>query len=195
MRQLSIVSLCARHKKIYYDDLKEELGIHDVRELEDMLMDTIYSDLIGGKLDSKNQVFSVDFAISRDIRMEDLHDVQRVLVAWQERADGVRKVISEQVDHARGMLQQDAMKRGELDRRIAETTANIEKLRVKHGNDEDDGLGGGGGGGGGPGFGPEGGRGVWGRGPGAPVGGVGRGRRGGPGRKRGASSRGHDESE
>ncbi len=85
LRQLSFVSLGARHKRISYgatlcahaccgpdvrraDMLKEALQIFDVRELEDLLLDTFYAGLVIGKIDAFAETVCVDFTIGRDVR-------------------------------------------------------------------------------------------------------------------------------
>lgn len=157
LRQLSVVSLASHSKTISYADLKEELSMNDERELEDLLMDTIYAGLVGGKLDSKNELLRVEFAIGRDVRLEDLEEIRRVLISWQERAQVLVALIESKVDEARGMLQQDAMLRGEHAKRVAEVTEKVAKMQIKRGGDGSEGDGGfmfdGGGGGGGAGMG------------------------------------------
>ncbi len=89
LRQLSFVSLGARHKRIPYgmrlcqwlscchligscapasDMLKEALQIYDVRELEDLLLDTFYAGLVIGKIDAFAETVCVEFTIGRDVR-------------------------------------------------------------------------------------------------------------------------------
>ena len=55
MRQLTIVGLASEKKHIDYAVLLKELDLGDVRELEDLIIDVIYADIIRGKLDQKNK--------------------------------------------------------------------------------------------------------------------------------------------
>lgn len=71
LRQLSIVSLAHRQKQVPYDVLRTELGINNVRELEDLIIDTMYSGLITGKMDQAHAVLKIKSAIPRDVRMAD----------------------------------------------------------------------------------------------------------------------------
>lgn len=43
-----------------------------IRELEDLIIDVIYADLLKGKLHHQEQVFHVEWVASRDVRLEDL---------------------------------------------------------------------------------------------------------------------------
>ena len=56
LRQLSIVSLAHAQKKVPYATLQHALGISNVRELEDMIIDTIYAGILEGRLDQHKGV-------------------------------------------------------------------------------------------------------------------------------------------
>ncbi|CAM9097848.1 unnamed protein product [Discosporangium mesarthrocarpum] len=82
LRMLSIVSLAHKHKVVPYKTLKEELEVDEVRRLEDLIFDTIYSGLIQGKLDQRQGLLKVKYAIARDVRMEDLDAMIIKLGKW-----------------------------------------------------------------------------------------------------------------
>lgn len=105
--------------------------MHDNRELEDLIVDTIYLGLIGGKLDSKNEKVHVEFTVGRDLMREDLEEIRRVLAEWEHKAVLVTEMIEKKVNEARGRLQQDVMLRGEHEKRVKEITENIAQLQVK----------------------------------------------------------------
>ncbi|EFA78846.1 proteasome component region PCI domain-containing protein [Heterostelium album PN500] len=66
LRQLTIVYLSTISKVIPYTLLQEQLGIANLRELEDLIIDSIYQNIIRGKLDQKNKHLEIEFAIGRD---------------------------------------------------------------------------------------------------------------------------------
>lgn len=49
------MGLASEKKHIDYATLLKELDLSDVRELEDLIIDVIYADIIRGKLDQKNK--------------------------------------------------------------------------------------------------------------------------------------------
>jgi COP9 signalosome complex subunit 7 len=51
---ITITELASRSKELNYKVLMSELNIKDLRELEDMIIDCIYNDLLKGQLDQKN---------------------------------------------------------------------------------------------------------------------------------------------
>lgn len=83
LRKLTAVSLAHRFKNIPYDTMMQELGVSTVREVEDILIDTIYSGLIHGKLDQKARCFVVKYAVGRDTCREDIDDMIQKLTNWK----------------------------------------------------------------------------------------------------------------
>lgn len=62
LRMLTVVSQAHKHKVVSYRTLKAELGIDNVRQLEDVIFDTMYSGLLQGKLDQRQEVLKVRHA-------------------------------------------------------------------------------------------------------------------------------------
>jgi COP9 signalosome complex subunit 7 len=56
------------------------LHISSIRELEDLIIDAIYLEVIRGKLDQKEQQFKVEYTMSRDLEPG---KVESILVALQ----------------------------------------------------------------------------------------------------------------
>lgn len=56
---LSVVSLAHKNKVVPYATLKAELRIDNVRYLEDLIFDTMYSGMLQGKLDQRQEVLKV----------------------------------------------------------------------------------------------------------------------------------------
>lgn len=67
---------------IPYSTLLKELDMKNLRELEDLIIEVIYADVVRGKLDQKNNQLEVDYTIGRDIRTEDIGTVIKVLQEW-----------------------------------------------------------------------------------------------------------------
>lgn len=123
LKHLTIVTMAIRNKCISYTDLLEQLDIKNVRELEDLIIESIYAglcsiflsfflsfskqikndfvaDIIHGKLDQKNKQLEVDYAIGRDIRPEDVSKISATLQEWSDSCESVLHTIEIQVDRA-----------------------------------------------------------------------------------------------
>lgn len=97
LQHLTIVTLAIKNKCIPYAWLLDELHIKNVRDLEDLIIEAIYADIIHGKLDQKNSQLEVDYAIGRDIREEDVKDIVGTLQEWCDSCETVLNVIEEQI--------------------------------------------------------------------------------------------------
>ena len=84
MRHLSIITFASNCKTIPYKLLLDELGISNVRELEDLIIEAFYADIIKGKLDQQNAQLEIDFAIGRDVTDEEIDDILKILNDWYE---------------------------------------------------------------------------------------------------------------
>ena len=67
---------------IPYSKLLKELDMKNLRELEDLIIDVIYADIVRGKLDQKNNRLEVDYTIGRDIKPTDIDIIIQVLQEW-----------------------------------------------------------------------------------------------------------------
>ncbi|XP_060007840.1 COP9 signalosome complex subunit 7b isoform X2 [Lagenorhynchus albirostris] len=82
LKHLTIVSLASRMKCIPYSVLLKDLEMRNLRELEDLIIEAVYTDIIQGKLDQRNQLLEVDFCIGRDIRKKDINNIVKTLHEW-----------------------------------------------------------------------------------------------------------------
>ena len=82
LRHLTIISLSSKCRTLSYDTLCEQLAIENIRELEDLIIEAFYADVIKGKLDQLNNQLEIDFAIGRDVTDEQIDDILNVLDNW-----------------------------------------------------------------------------------------------------------------
>ncbi|XP_066145622.1 COP9 signalosome complex subunit 7b isoform X1 [Euwallacea fornicatus] len=100
LQHLTIVTLATKSKCIAYELLLQELGIKNVRDLEDLIIEAIYADIIHGKLDQKNSQLEVDYAIGRDIRPEDINVIVNCLQDWCQACGKVLGCVEAQIRRA-----------------------------------------------------------------------------------------------
>ena len=84
LRQLTIVTLSHRMKSISYDVIMRETGLHDIRKMEDLIIDCIYSDIVSGILKQQERIFEVSNAISRDVQSSDVDAMLKKIDKWFE---------------------------------------------------------------------------------------------------------------
>uniref|UniRef100_A0A8C5MIN7 PCI domain-containing protein n=1 Tax=Leptobrachium leishanense TaxID=445787 RepID=A0A8C5MIN7_9ANUR len=95
LKHLTIVSLASRMKCIPYS----------VLELEDLIIEAIYTDIFQGKLDQRNHVSEVDFCIGRDIPKKDISSIVKTLQEWCDGCEAVANQYKE--NHNRTQQQID----------------------------------------------------------------------------------------
>ncbi|KAJ7702420.1 hypothetical protein B0H17DRAFT_1194903 [Mycena rosella] len=84
LKHLSIVSLASERRILPYPDLLRALDTPTVRELEDLIIDAIYLDLLRGKLDQKHAQLEVEYTMGRDLAPGAVLSVLAALRSWAE---------------------------------------------------------------------------------------------------------------
>ncbi|CAF0731713.1 unnamed protein product [Didymodactylos carnosus] len=101
LQLLTLASLAVRSRTIPYSVLLNELKINNVRELEDLIIEAIYYDIIHGKLDQLNNRLDVEYCISRDIDSRQSYDhLIKVLDNWCQNCAQILTVLKQETVRA-----------------------------------------------------------------------------------------------
>ncbi|XP_017484966.1 PREDICTED: COP9 signalosome complex subunit 7b-like [Rhagoletis zephyria] len=100
LKQLSIVSLARSRRNIPYEELQQELEINNIRQLEDLIIELIYANVIKGTIDQQNRRLEVDQTIGRDVRIEDFDTITSVLGDWCNNCDSILTNLEQQMSAA-----------------------------------------------------------------------------------------------
>lgn len=65
-----------------YSLLLQELQVASIRELEDLIIDAIYLDILRGKLDQKEQQLEIEYTMGRDLEPGKLEKLLEALQNW-----------------------------------------------------------------------------------------------------------------
>jgi len=125
LRQLTVVSIASVQKSIPYPVLLQELGLDQVRDLEDLIIDCIYAGIIKGKLDQHEQRFQVDWAMGRDIRPGQVEDMIKVLSIWCDRSELLMRAIQEKIQLSTFLHDQHAKANKEFELRVEDIKGNL----------------------------------------------------------------------
>lgn len=124
LRQLSIVTMAReKNKVVSYDDLSQELGLSDVRALEDVIIETIYAGLVSGKMDQKAKLFRVSRAAARDVAVEDVPAMAAKLKRWAQTAD----LLVAALDRNRQLGEDARREKKERDERLEDAVDKLQK--------------------------------------------------------------------
>ncbi len=80
-----------------YASLQEGLDISSIRELEDLIIDAMYQDVIHGKLDQLNGTFEVEWAMGRDLRENEERELLQALKVWSQTTGAVLAALDKQI--------------------------------------------------------------------------------------------------
>lgn len=132
LRMLTIVTLGTnKGKKIAYSVLSEELKLANLRELEDLIIEAVYSNLIRGKLDQKALCLEIEWTLARDVRVERFDEIGNVINSWISNCENILSNIDRQANIANSIKVQNTNKRNELENYI-----NTVKKTLKVANEE-----------------------------------------------------------
>lgn len=135
LRHLTIVSLAIKNKCLPYTELLRELDVTNLRELEDLIIEVIYADVIRGKLDQKHQWLEVDYAIGRDIRPDNITEIVTVLQQWCNGCEAILQNLESQVKKANERKETETKKIAQVEQEVI----NIKKtLKATTQQDLDD---------------------------------------------------------
>ena len=123
LRHLTVVSLATKRKHIPYEVLLDELDMKNLRQLEDLIIEVIYANVVQGKMDQLNNRLEVEQTIGRDIKRDQLTTMTNILNEWCRNCDNVLRNIELQMNNA-NQLKEDNHR---LKLQIEQQVTNIKK--------------------------------------------------------------------
>jgi COP9 signalosome complex subunit 7 len=100
LQLLTLASLAVNVRILPYPLLLKQLQIESVRELEDLIIDGIYAQVIRGKLDQLNSRLSIEFAIARDVNPAAFDRMEDVLDKWCKNCSALLNVLKYEATRA-----------------------------------------------------------------------------------------------
>ncbi|KAH9891145.1 hypothetical protein C8Q73DRAFT_703050 [Cubamyces lactineus] len=97
LKQLSLVSLAQDSRILPYDTLLRVLDMPTVRDLEDLIIDAIYLDIVRGKLDQKESQFEVEYTMGRDLEPGKLEQLLASLQNWASTTSSVLATLDQKL--------------------------------------------------------------------------------------------------
>lgn len=140
LKQLSIVTLSAKEKTLHYDALLAQLEMGSVRQLEDLIIDSIYQGLLKGQLDQNRSVFEVQYSIGRDIGPSDVQEMMGTLEQWMKASAATQRHLEKQIKRAEDTQEAKTQETADLVKKKEDVITAIRLNREQ--GDSDGGLGG-----------------------------------------------------
>jgi len=141
LKHLSIVSLATERRIIPYADLLRALDMPTIRDLEDLIIDAIYLDILRGKLDQKEQQLEIEYTMGRDLEPGKIEDILAALKNWASTTSAVLSSLDVQLHSLASQSTANAIAAEEHEKAWQSTLKDIqEKQKERSGRK---GLGGG----------------------------------------------------
>jgi len=130
LRHLTIISLAADKKILPYSLLSTQLGIQNIRELEDLIIDAIYQKVIQGKLDQKKAALEVEFAIGRDLRPGQIDQMIQILQNWCQTSERFISAIDAKIELASKAIQENKKEKEAFEQEVEQMKTKIVKTPI-----------------------------------------------------------------
>uniref|UniRef100_A0A915DMR2 PCI domain-containing protein n=1 Tax=Ditylenchus dipsaci TaxID=166011 RepID=A0A915DMR2_9BILA len=122
--QSILVSLASSKKVVSYDELMDSLKIDSERQLEDFIIQSIYQDIIQGKLNPKERCVEFSDWSSQKANTVDLEFMQKTLGGWIEHCQSFLAELSKESEKSNDQLAEDASN----EKKIEEDVEKIKKI-------------------------------------------------------------------
>ncbi|KAI8321359.1 hypothetical protein GQ54DRAFT_298084 [Martensiomyces pterosporus] len=127
LKHLTLVSFASGAKILPYDEVMRVLSCENEQQMEDLVIETIYKELISAKLDQQRRLVEVDYVVGRDVHRRDLPEMHSLLSAWSTVCEGVLASLNNSIVSANTAA--ITKKRDDT-----EFTQNLQDARVKYAN-------------------------------------------------------------
>ncbi|KAH9927440.1 uncharacterized protein BXZ73DRAFT_48901 [Epithele typhae] len=97
LKQLTLVSLAQDTRILPYDQLLKVLEMPTIRDLEDLIIEAIYLDIVRGKLDQRERQFEVEYTMGRDLEPGKLEQLLVSLQNWATTTFAVLATLDEKL--------------------------------------------------------------------------------------------------
>lgn len=98
LKMITIVDLAQRDKMLSYSALMTQLEIQNIRDLEDLIIDCMYNDLLSGKLDQLKKQFHVVHTYGRDVRASQIDSMLDKLRDWEKQLKESQELFEKNVN-------------------------------------------------------------------------------------------------
>jgi len=98
LKQLTLMDMAASTKVINFESLTRELEISDQRELEDLIIDSIYAGIINGKINQEKKTLKIFSVLARDTKDEELVTLVEQLKNLKTDAKKIESTLNQDIE-------------------------------------------------------------------------------------------------
>lgn len=127
LQLLTVVSLATKDKYIKFCDLQVALDVSSARELEDLIIECVYQNLIVGKMDQERGCLIVESSACRDCREQDIDYIIETLTTWHDSAQKIIGNLDDMVQYSHESYEKHKSTREELEKRVQSTRESLKE--------------------------------------------------------------------
>jgi len=127
LKMLSIVEAASKTKFLVYEKLQKDLELDTVRQLEDLIIDCVYANLLQGKLDQRKKAFEVQWVMGRDLGPTEVQDMMTTVENWLAHSSALMQVLDEKIKVANTTHEKKKKEQSDISKAKADT---IETLKA-----------------------------------------------------------------
>jgi len=128
LKMLSIVEAASKNKFLYYEKLMKDLDVGSVRDLEDLIIDCVYANLLQGKLDQRKKAFEVQWVMGRDLGPTEVEDMLKTVEVWLKHSEQLMSTIDEKIKAATTTHENRKKEAAAITKSKNETVENLRTL-------------------------------------------------------------------
>jgi len=128
LKMLSIVEAASKNKFLYYDKLMKDLDVQSVRDLEDLVIDCVYANLLQGKLDQRKKAFEVQWVMGRDLGPNEVNDMLKTVEVWLKNSEQLMTALDEKIKSANVAHEKRKSDAAFVSKSKADTVENLKVL-------------------------------------------------------------------
>ncbi|KXS19771.1 hypothetical protein M427DRAFT_429592 [Gonapodya prolifera JEL478] len=125
LQQLTLVSLAGESSTLPYSNLLHALSLPSVRDLEDLIIDAMYQDLLKGKLDQARSALEVEQTMGRDLVPGREEKLLGVLGAWASTAMHLLHQLDQQIERTSQAAADNRLKREQHEKEIERARKDV----------------------------------------------------------------------
>jgi len=125
LKKLSVVTLSAQSRSIAYDALMTELEVSSVREIENLLIECFYGQLLQGKLDQAAGQLEVHHAFGRDIHPTEISAMCDQLGSWHQNSTELLACVKGKLESYKTQCDGARAEALDLEQKIESAKANL----------------------------------------------------------------------
>ncbi|KAA6367640.1 MAG: putative COP9 signalosome complex subunit 7a [Streblomastix strix] len=136
LKVLTLLTLCRSAKFVPYDEIIRATEITDIAQVEKLIIDSIYLNVLRGRMDQQKRRLNVDERISRDVALEDLPQMEKIIGSYLGELNNAGDRLREQLQVIQEKLSEDMLHDEKIEMKVTEKKKKINAAKANRSSSE-----------------------------------------------------------